>query len=225
MKTPAIANIGSYVMLLLVILFVAVIAAELFYWDFGDTSVSDTRRGTKQIESLQKAFTLPPMSKTYAEMVKRPLFVPNRRPPAQFSLNKTDQAIQLAAGQLSRIYRLEGIILAAGNNMVLLKEKATGKFFRLAAGEIIDGIQMQALERDQVTLTRGGHAEILKLKIPLQAASLTMMLPTNQTTTPTSGNSGSSKTGEGKELSLYERRKALRARQAREREAHRNSIQ
>ena len=119
MRPPALADTDSNLMVLLVILLVAIISVELFYWDFGDMSAVDNKRGTPQIESLQEAFTLPPMSETFTEMIKRPLFAPNRRPPAKVSITKTDQAIQQAEGQLSRNYRLEGIVLAVGNNMVL----------------------------------------------------------------------------------------------------------
>jgi general secretion pathway protein N len=106
---------------------------------------------------------LPPViaqapEQAYPEMTARPLFTPTRRPaPADPSAGRT----AFVRGQ----YVLQGVISVGDQRTAMLKEKATGRIFRVDRGKDVNGIVVEAIEPTQVTLALNGERENLELLV------------------------------------------------------------
>jgi hypothetical protein len=96
--------------------------------------------------------------KAYPEMVARPLFTPTRRPapPAQAqpqAMFKRDQ------------YLLQGVIIAGNTRIAMLREKATGKVYRVEKGRELNGVTLAEVNPESVTLALGKDQEVLPLQV------------------------------------------------------------
>ena len=60
---------------------------------------------------------------------------------------------------------LDGIIIAQGKNIALLREMSTRKTVRAELGEEINGMRVEKLEPDRITFTQGEESEVLILKV------------------------------------------------------------
>jgi type II secretory pathway component PulC len=60
---------------------------------------------------------------------------------------------------------LLGVILSEDKKIAMLREIATGKVFRLEQGKEINGMQLEKLEPEKITLKQGDEREELTLKI------------------------------------------------------------
>lgn len=100
---------------------------------------------------------------TYTEMVARPLFIPTRRPapPAEPAAEAT-----FKRGQ----YVLQGIIIAGGTKIAMLREKATGKVLRVEEGHEVAGMKLAEVKPESVTLAAGKEQEVLPLQVLKQPA-------------------------------------------------------
>ena len=110
-----------------------------------------------------EAKLLPPLAafapeQAYPETATRPLFTPTRRPAPE------PAAQQQAAFQPGQ-YVLLGVTMAGDNRIAMLREKSTGRIYRIARGGEINGIKLAAIERDTVTLAMGGQQEQLPLVV------------------------------------------------------------
>lgn len=109
---------------------------------------------------LLPEFALPPLEQGYPETVKRPLFVVTRLPaPPPPPPAPPKPAMQ--KGQ----FILLGSIITQDVSIALLKEKSSGKTYRVAKGKEINGITLEKVEAQKVTLTQGDDREELLLKI------------------------------------------------------------
>jgi hypothetical protein len=116
-----------------------------------------------------QAKLLPPIApvdaeQAYTEMVARPLFIALRRPapPAEASA---------AAAMKRGEYVLQGVTIAGGTRIALLREKATGKVHRVEKGHDLDGIKVAEITPESVTLAQGSEQEVLPLQVIKPAAS------------------------------------------------------
>ncbi len=109
---------------------------------------------------LPPEFGLPPLEQTYTEMLGRPLFVPARRPPSPPVPVGLPQST-MRKGQ----YILVGVIIDNGKNIALLREVAGGKMLRVEQGKEINGMQLEKLEPEKITLKQGEEREEVVLKI------------------------------------------------------------
>ncbi|HXS53990.1 MAG TPA: hypothetical protein VN782_15755 [Usitatibacter sp.] len=101
---------------------------------------------------------------TYTEMVARPLFTPTRRPaPAA----EPAAEASFKRGQ----YVLQGVIIAAGMKIAMLREKATGKVHRVEEGHDLAGMKLAEVKPDSVTLAAGKEQEVLPLQVLKQPAA------------------------------------------------------
>jgi len=134
---------------------------------------------------LQPDFDLLPLDPAHSEILARPLFVPGRHsllPQAASSAQharkskavvapppkKEEKAVveeppkeRMRKGQ----FVLDGIIIAQGKNIALLREMSTRKTVRAELGEEINGMRVEKLEPDRITFTQGEESEVLILKV------------------------------------------------------------
>jgi hypothetical protein len=109
-----------------------------------------------------EAKLLPPVTATgaeqlYPETVNRPLWIPTRRPaPAPVLVPAA-----FAPGQ----FILQGVIVAGGTNIAMLKEKTSGRVHRVEKGREVNGIQVAEVEPEKVTLAQGDAREVIELRV------------------------------------------------------------
>lgn len=110
-----------------------------------------------------EAKLLPPIAaaspeQAYPETVNRPLWIPTRRPaPSAVAA----PAASFPPGQ----FILQGVIVAGGTRVALLKEKASGRIHRAEKGRDVNGIQVAEVEPESVTLAQGDQREVLELRV------------------------------------------------------------
>ena len=126
----------------------------------------DTGAGRKP--SAGEAKLLPPLAsappeQAYPETAARPLFTPTRRPAPE------PAAQQQAAFQPGQFVLL-GVTVAGDNRIAMLREKSTGRIYRIPRGGEVNGIKLATIERDTVTLAMGGQQEQLPLTVQKGAA-------------------------------------------------------
>lgn len=114
--------------------------------------------------SLRQEFTLPPLEQTYTEVLERPLFVPTRRLPPPAPVDAPQSAMR--KGQ----FILLGVILTKDTKIAMLREIANNKVWRVEQGKEINGMLLEKLESDKITLKQGDDREEVVLKIkPMQS--------------------------------------------------------
>lgn len=144
-------------------LFVLQIGAELGWHPLTSKQPSKsqlkTQNGNEPTLAMKPEFVLPPLERTYNEILTRPLFTPSRRPSASSSDSSLPSFMR--KGQ----FYLIGVILTADKKIAMLHEIATGKVFRVEQGKEINGMQLEKLEPEKITLKQGDEREDLQLKI------------------------------------------------------------
>jgi hypothetical protein len=94
----------------------------------------------------------------FPEMAARPLFTPTRRPAPP---DPTAGRGSFTRGQ----FVLQGVITDGDQRTAMLKEKATGRVFRVDRGKDVNGIVVERIEPTEVTLAMGGEHESLALLV------------------------------------------------------------
>lgn len=109
---------------------------------------------------LLPEFALPPLQEGYPETVSRPLFIVTRRPaPPPPPPVAPKPAMQ--KGQ----FILLGVIIAGDVSIALLREKNGAKTHRVKKGTEINGMKLDKVEAEKVTLTQWDDSEEIILKI------------------------------------------------------------
>ncbi|MGC2459122.1 MAG: hypothetical protein WA435_14130 [Gallionellaceae bacterium] len=144
-------------------LFVLQIGAELRWHQLSgkqpSKSLQSPHNGNEPTLAMKPELVLPPLERTYNQILTRPLFIPSRRPPASPSGSSLPSS--MSKGQ----FTLVGVILTTDKKIAMLHEIATGKVFRVEQGKEINGMQLEKLEPEKVTLKQGDEREELLLKI------------------------------------------------------------
>lgn len=99
-----------------------------------------------------------PSAKEYVEIVRRPIFSPNRRP-AQVS---GDIQLQTVAFELN--LKLIGIIISSGEPIAIVSPGNSASFVRLTEGDSYQGWVVAGIEPQRVTLRRDASVEYLELE-------------------------------------------------------------
>ena len=99
-----------------------------------------------------------PSAKEYVEIVRRPIFSPNRRP-AQVS---GDIQLQTVAFELN--LKLIGIIISSGEPIAIVSPGNSTSFVRLTEGDSYQGWVVAGIEPQRVTLRRDAAVEYLELE-------------------------------------------------------------
>lgn len=105
-----------------------------------------------------ESFALPPIE-SYAEIVERPLFVPERRPGPISAAAPTPQAV--ATGEL----RLMGIVRARGQSRAVLRGP-DGRTVTLLPGETSRGAKVVSIADTTVVIEEHGTVRELSLPTP-----------------------------------------------------------
>lgn len=105
---------------------------------------------------------LPPLE-TYKETTARPLFTPTRQP-APPALPVTAMAAPKPAMKRGQ-FMLVGVTITKDKNIALLREVAGGKTVRAERGQVINGLTVEKVEPEKVTLRFEGETEEVVLKI------------------------------------------------------------
>jgi hypothetical protein len=94
----------------------------------------------------------------YPETAARPLFTPTRRP-----------APEAPAGAQSTFQKgqfvLQGVIAVGDNRVAMLREKSSGRIFRVERGKELNGIKVVDIQTETVTLAQGAEEEKLSLNV------------------------------------------------------------
>ena len=110
--------------------------------------------------ALLDEYRLPGGLQAYAETINRPLLAPDRRPaPPPPALAPPKPAMQKGR------FALLGTLITSSQRYALLREIATGKFFRSAKGSLINDILVAKVDPNRVTLRQGEDSEVLVLKV------------------------------------------------------------
>jgi hypothetical protein len=154
-RYPLIVLFGAVAALLLVV--VALEAA------FGPDRGSLAALGTPKAGAAGDTKLLPPIAavspeQVYPETAERPLFTPTRRrsPEAPAAAQNT-----FTPGQ----FTLQGVIIVGDQRVAMLREKSTGRIFRVERGKEINGIKVAEIEPEQVRLELGAQAESVPLTV------------------------------------------------------------
>jgi len=110
-----------------------------------------------------QAKLLPPLmvanaEQDYPETAGRPLFIPTRRPAP--SVEGAGQQ-RFQKGQ----FTLQGVISSGNLRIAMLREKANGHIHRVEQGQDVNGIKVERVEPEIVTLSQGGDREALPLLV------------------------------------------------------------
>ena len=120
-------------------------------------------RAAARKAAAAEAKLLPPIAaanadQVYPETVNRPLWIPTRRPaPTAVAA----PAASFPKGQ----YTLQGVIVASGTRIAMLREKTSGKIHRVEKGRDVNGIQVAEVEPESVTLAQGDEREVIELRV------------------------------------------------------------
>ena len=154
-RYPLIGLFGAVAALLLVV--VALEAA------FGPDRAQLAALGTPKPGAAGDTKLLPPIAavspeQVYPETAERPLFTPTRRrsPEAPAAAQNT-----FAPGQFS----LQGVIIVGDQRVAMLREKSTGRIFRVQRGGEVNGIKVAGIEPEQVRLELGAQVENVPLTV------------------------------------------------------------
>jgi len=98
-----------------------------------------------QVEDLE--FEMPALS-LYADITARPLFSPDRRPPAV----EETPSVKAEPAPVSRDLVLRGVATAGKERVALIEERATGKLVRVSEGQSVGGWRLVAIEQEAVEL-------------------------------------------------------------------------
>jgi len=150
-RNPLIAALGLACAVL-----AAIVVVELVMAGTGPGSASARK------SAAAEAKLLPPISaaspeQVYPETVNRPLWIPTRRP--------APAPVVAAASFTPGQFILQGVIVAGGTQIALLKEKASGRMHRVEKGREVNGIQVAEVEAERVTLAQGDAREVIELRV------------------------------------------------------------
>lgn len=109
-------------------------------------------------------YSLPSLEKQYPLTLSRPLFVPTRRPPPPPPPPPPPQPPPKPTMQKGQ-FQFVGAIILPETSYVVLRDVASGKTRRVEKGQTINGILIESVEPDRVTLTQYDDVEVVTMKV------------------------------------------------------------
>jgi hypothetical protein len=99
----------------------------------------------------------------FSETLGRPLFMPDRLPPANVTVEAASPATRAARPNANR-YALTAIIIVDNERIALLTDSATGGLNRVREGDSFAGWQVESIHADSAVLSNGDTREELALR-------------------------------------------------------------
>lgn len=147
----------------------AIVAFELLMAPGGAPSAS-ARKAAPAESKLLPPLASASAEQVYPETVNRPLWIPTRRPAPV----ATVAPASFARGQ----FILQGVIVAGGTRIAMLREKTSGRVHRVEKGRDVNGIQVAEIEPEKVTLAQGDEREVVELRVQRPGAAGAPAAPT-----------------------------------------------
>lgn len=158
-------NIFSAVMALVSLLLAGVLAWE---WEQGQQLEKDLLKirvlPVTPVPALDvlPEFSMPDVQNGFPELLSRPIFSVNRRPPAVANQGGVSA---MKKGQ----YTLVGVVITPTQRSALLRNVETGKTSRVAMGGEIQGLTLGEVEANRVVLRMGNESEEIPFKVQIGA--------------------------------------------------------
>ncbi len=113
--------------------------------------------------ALSPELSLPSLTETYAETTARPILSPTRRPapPPPPVVAGIAPKPAMKRGQ----FMLIGVTITKEKTIALLRELAGGKTLRVERGQVVNGLTVEKVEAEKVTLKFEDEREEVVLKI------------------------------------------------------------
>jgi hypothetical protein len=151
-RNPLVLVLGGFAAALLV-----VIALEAG-WGFGRTGAPASTAGKAAVVDSK---LLPPLTdvapeQLYPETGARPLFTPTRRP---------DPPAEAVGTMVKGRFVLQGVTILGDTRIAMLRDKTTSKIYRVEKGRDADGVVVENIESERVTLRQGGDSEVVTLSV------------------------------------------------------------
>lgn len=147
------------------------IALEVWYppelgEDTGNASLNVDPAATDPRRRKAEAIALLPLS-SYEEIVARPLFRPDRRPPDPAeAISEAQQAAaqaQQAQVHIEELFSLNGVVVTKGKTVALLQDIKNNKSVRVSEGEKLEGWRVERVLPESVLFSNNGRSESLEL--------------------------------------------------------------
>ncbi len=103
-------------------------------------------------------FVMPPVVE-FAEVARRPLFDPSRRPPEPASVEKAPKPPSKPAG-----FTLVGVVISDGERMAILKRSRSKDYLRVVEGQTVGDWVVKSIAATRVVLRQGTVEEEIVLK-------------------------------------------------------------
>ena len=107
-----------------------------------------------------KPIQFPPLT-AYQEVIERPLFAQDRRPPPP-APRRTSRASTVTVPQ----YELEGTVLSSGGSFAILQDRRRRELQRLGLGERLDSWTVAEIGEGWLRLEHGDRSARLQLDLP-----------------------------------------------------------
>lgn len=141
----------------------ALVVAELQY-DFGRGAGG---RAERQSGAPDEVAPVPLFAlaerESFSETLTRPLFMPNRQPPAPEAAS-SDAPAPIAAQPSAGRFALSAIIIVDEKRIALLTDTATGSLHRVGEGENVAGWRVEEIDEGGAVLVNGDNREELALR-------------------------------------------------------------
>ncbi len=137
----------------------------LFELQTAPSAIKDNSKQTMKIApiALSPELSLPPLEEVYTETTARPILTPTRRPapPPPPSTAAVAPKPAMKKGQ----FMLVGVTITKEKTIALLREVAGGKTLRAERGQVVNGLTVEKIDPEKVTLKFEDEREEVVLKI------------------------------------------------------------
>jgi general secretion pathway protein N len=134
----------------------SIVAIELATIGRGSPAAAPRKVAASEAKLLPPVAAVAPEA-AYPETASRPLWIPTRRP-------APPAVVQQASFQRGQ-FTLQGVIVAGGTRIAMLRDKTSGRIHRVEQGREVNGLQVAEVDNDKVVLAAGGDREVVELRV------------------------------------------------------------
>jgi general secretion pathway protein N len=150
-RNPLIAALA-----LICVVLATIVAVELATIGRGTPALAPRKIAASEAKLLPPVAAIAPET-AYPETAARPLWIPTRRP-------APPPVVQQASFQRGQ-FTLQGVIVAGGTRIAMLRDKTSGRIHRVEQGREVNGLQVAEVDNDKVVLAQGGDREVVELRV------------------------------------------------------------